>query len=325
MIFLAITLLFIALFFYGLQRRQPAKVKDDYSENVNLKLVFSVITIIIGFTSAVLFVISSITIVPAGHSGVLTVFGKTQDLPLTEGLHPKNPFAKKHNMNIRTQTYTMSDVHSEGQVVGKDALEIIMKDDLTMTIEVSVPFNLIHSASPWVYRNLGTSYVETIIRPEIRSTLRDVFSQYTSQELYSLKREEAKVVAQKKLQESIDEILKKKGFTGNIAIEISSVLIRDIQLPPVVKNAIEEKIAEQQRNEKMQYTLLREEKEAERKRIEAAGIRDFQRIVSEGISEPLLRWKGIEATIELSKSPNSKVVVIGSGDDGMPLILGSDK
>jgi regulator of protease activity HflC (stomatin/prohibitin superfamily) len=158
------------------------------------------------------------------------------------------------------------------------------------------------------------------VRPAIRSSVRDIFSKYNSQDLYSSKREEATLKAQQHLQEAIDLLTKRSGY-NNEAILIENVLTRDIKLPNSVKTAIENKIAAQQQAEQMEYVIQKEQKEAERKRVEAQGIRDFQLTVSQGISPQLLQWKGIEATTELAKSNNSKVVIIGSGKDGLPVIF----
>ncbi len=260
--------------------------------------------------------------VNSGNIGVEKLFGKVLDERVPEGLNTINPFVTVEEMTLRTQSYTMSAVSNEGQVKGNDAIDIITSDGLTVTVELSVLFRLNPNAASWVFRSFGPDYVSQIVRPAIRSSVRDIFSKYNSQDLYSTKREEATQKAQQHLQDAIDQLTKRSGY-GLEAILVENVLTRDIKLPDAVKNAIENKIAAQQQAEQMEYVIQKEQKEAERKRVEAQGIRDFQTTVSQGISPQLLQWKGIEATTELAKSANAKVVVIGSGKDGLPIIFDS--
>jgi regulator of protease activity HflC (stomatin/prohibitin superfamily) len=270
----------------------------------------------------VLVAFSSLTTVSSGAVGVQVVFGKVNtDGYLSEGLHIKNPFAVIHEMSVRTQTYTMSAVSDEGVKKGDDALEVISADGLTLKIEVSVPYKLIPAAAATVYQKFGEQYEESVVRPSIRSAMREAFSKYSAQEAYGTKREEAKHLALEKLRGTIEELVSKAGYTG-AAIDAEQALIRDIQLPASVKNSIEAKISAQQDAERMDFVIMKETKEADRKRVEAAGIRDFQSIVTTGITPALLEWKGIEATEKLAASANSKVVIVGSQKNGLPIILG---
>lgn len=275
------------------------------------------------FATALVFaVLGSVTTVSSGAVGVQVVFGKVDtEGYLSEGLHLKNPFAVVHQMSVRTQTYTMSAKNDEGQKKGDDALEVISSDGLTLKIEVSVPYKLIPAAAATVYQKFGEEYEESVVRPSIRSAMREAFSKYSAQEAYGIKREEAKHLALEKLRSTIEELVTKAGYKGP-AIDAEQALIRDIQLPASVKNSIEAKISAQQDAERMDFVILKETKEAERKRVEAAGIRDFQAIVTTGITQTLLEWKGIEATEKLASSPNSKIVIVGSQKNGLPIILG---
>jgi regulator of protease activity HflC (stomatin/prohibitin superfamily) len=160
------------------------------------------------------------------------------------------------------------------------------------------------------------------MRPSIRSSLRNGFAPYTAQEAYSTKRQQVQAFCEKELVASIQELVKSKGYDGT-PIDVQQVLVRDIKLPESVQKSIEAKISAEQDAQKMDFVIQKEKKEAERKAVEAEGIKDFQIIVSQGISETLLRWKGIEATEKIAASPNSKVIVIGSGKDGLPIILGN--
>jgi regulator of protease activity HflC (stomatin/prohibitin superfamily) len=258
--------------------------------------------------------------VDSGNIGVEKLFGKVLDERVPEGLNAINPLVTVEEMTLRTQSYTMSAVSNEGQVKGNDAIDIITSDGLTVTVELSVLFRLNPNAASWVFRSFGPDYVSQIVRPAIRSSVRDIFSKYNSQDLYSTKREEATQKAQQHLQDAIDVLTKRSGYNLE-AIMVENVLTRDIKLPDAVKTAIENKIAAQQQAEQMEYVIQKEQKEADRKRVEAQGIRDFQLTVSQGISPQLLQWKGIEATTELAKSTNAKVVIIGSGKDGLPIIF----
>jgi regulator of protease activity HflC (stomatin/prohibitin superfamily) len=215
-------------------------------------------------------------------------------------------------MDIRTQAYTMSATHTEGQVKGDDAIEVLTSDGLTLKLEITVQYRLLPSAAPKVYQSIGDDYVEKIVRPEIRSALRDKAVNYVSTDLYSMKRED--FVA--RVKQTVEEVFKTRGLA------LEGVLLRDVQLPATVQQSINAKISAQQDAQKMEFVLQKEKQEADRKRIEAQGIQDFQRIISQSISQPLLEWKGIETTEKLANSPNSKVVVIGSGKNGLPIILG---
>ncbi len=290
--------------------------------NINPMLVKQLLVAGLFSFGVVIIIASSITTVSSGHVGVLVVFGKVNtDGYLGEGLHLKNPVADITEMSIRTQTYTMSAVSDEGKKKGDDALEVISSDGLTLKIEVSVPLQINSCCCTTVYQKFGEEYEESVVRPSIRSAIREAFSQYTAQEAYGVKREEAKHLALAKLVASIEELVTKAGYK-EMAIDAEQVLIRDIKLPESVQKSIQQKITAQQDAERMEYVIQKETKEADRKRVEAAGIRDFQEIVTKGITPDLLAWKGIEATEKLAQSPNSKVVIIGSSKNGLPIILG---
>ena len=274
--------------------------------------------------SGVCALMSGLTIVDSGHVGVEVVFGKVDlETYLSEGMHFKNPFAKIVEMSVRTETYTMSSTADEGQKKGDDAVEVICSDGLTLKIELSVPMSLLPSAAPLIYQKFGEKWQEALARPSIRSASREAFSQFSAQEAYGAKREEAKGLGLKKLVATITELCGKSGITKP-AIDVQQMLVRDIQLPPTVKNSIEAKINAQQESEKMDFVIQKERKEAERKSVEATGIKNFQTIVSSGITPDLLKWKGIEATEKLAASENAKIVIIGD-KNGLPLVLGDSK
>ncbi len=239
--------------------------------------------------------------VPAGGQGVLfkRFAGGTQDEVFSEGLHFVPPWNYMQVYDIRRQDRL-------------ESMELLTSNGLTVKMELSVRYLPVSDELPTLHQTIGARYFDVIIKPILRSSVREVVGMYTPEEIYSTKR---------------DEITKQvhDGMLAAVAgkhVTIEAVLIRNITLPEQLRIAISEKLEEEQRSEKMQFTLARGRQEADRKRIEAAGIADFQRIVSQGLTADLLRWKGIEATEQLAASPNSKVVVIGAGESGLPLILG---
>ena len=245
---------------------------------------------------------SPLTVIPAGDVGVKDFFGKVSPGILPAGVHVVMPFTKVVKMSIKTQEI-------------KEVAEVPSKEGLTMDLETSVLFRLEPEKAPEIYRTIGRDYSSIAVLPQIRSALREVTASYEAKDLYSSQRE-------KIAREIYDLVNKMSGARG---IVTEQVLLRKIGLPAVVANAIQEKLKREQEAEQMKFVLQKEEQEAQRKRIEAQGIADFQKIVAQGISSQLLEWKGIEATEKLALSPNSKIVVIGNPKSGLPIILGSEK
>lgn len=270
---------------------------------------------------------ASIVVVDAGSVGVQVTFGTVNTSPVNNGLHLVNPFCAVHEMSVRTENYWMSHAAHEGQNKIDDAISVRSSNGLQMPIDVSVPYRLLPDIAPWVYSNLGPNYVEKLIRPSLSTATRRAASHYTAEELYSTKRDEFSDKIQTLMEEEVRKLLgdnyKGKNPPENVLV-ISQVLVGHVGIPETVKIAIEAKLKADQEQQAMQFTLLKAEKEATRKEIEAGGIQKFQEIVSKGIDEKLLRWKAIEATLLLAESPNAKIVIIGAGKDGLPVILGSD-
>jgi regulator of protease activity HflC (stomatin/prohibitin superfamily) len=276
---------------------------------------------------AVLLILVSCTVViPAGHVGVQVMFGRVKPAALTEGIQIINPLVDVVEMSVRTETYTMSATATEGQVRGDDAIQALSSDGLLMPLDITVAFRLVGSDAPRVYRDLGADYVDKIIRPASRTAVREAIAGFTAQEAYSTKREALPQKMHELLTERMRSLLEQReDFRGATGFIVDQVMLRKIQLPDKVKNAIEAKLEASQQAEQMQFVLDKERQEAERKRIEAKGVSDFQTIVSQSINTNLLQWKGIEATENLSKSQNAKIVIIGSGKNGLPVILNADK
>ena len=261
------------------------------------KSTFTFVIIII-----VLFLlIRSARVVPAGHVGVVDLFGKVRAEALPSGLHLINPLASVHRMSVQT-----SEV--------KETMDTPSSEGLTVHLDVSVLYHLDPAKAAEVYRSIGLNYESVVVVPNVRSSVRETTSSYEAKALYSAEREKMST----EINQHILAAIEPRGIT------IERMLLRDVALPPRLQQAIQEKLGAEQEASRMQFVLLKEKQEAERKKIEAEGISSFQKIVTEGINENLLKWKGIEATKELALSNNSKIVVIGSGKEGLPIILGGD-
>ena len=322
-----IVLAFLALFAaIGLRWFAFASRKD-------LRIQNSPIPHAVGIASGVLLVIAllaiamaSVVVVPAGHVGVQVLFGSVQPKALTEGIQMINPFVDVVEMSVRTETYTMSATSSEGRVTGDDSIQALSSDGLLMPLDITIAFRLVGGDAPRVYRDIGADYVDKIIRPASRTAVREAIAGFTAQEAYSTKREALPQMMHDLLTARMTSLLHQRDdFKSATGFIVDQVMLRKIQLPDKVKNAIEAKLEAAQQSEQMQFVLEKERQEAERKRIEAKGVSDFQTIVSQSINANLLQWKGIEATETLSKSQNAKVVIIGSGRNGLPVILNMDK
>jgi prohibitin 1 len=240
--------------------------------------------------------------IPAGHVGVKDFFGQVSSQTLPPGIRLVVPLTSVVRMSVQTQEI-------------KEIAEVPSQEGLILSLETSLLFQLDPAKAAEIYRTVGSSYIGTIVEPQFRSAIREVTASYEAKALYSAERERIAT-----------EILALfRRLAGERGIVVQQVLLRKIGLPPVVSNAIQEKLRREQEAEQMKFVLQKEQQEAERKRIEAQGIADFQRIVAQGISAQLLEWKGIEATEKLSTSPNSKIVVIGNSKTGLPIILSPEK
>ena len=263
---------------------------------------FIKIIIILFFLLIILLIGSPITIVPAGHIGVKDFFGIVSKNGLAAGIHFVIPFTKVIKISVRTEEML-------------EMAEVPSKEGLIMNLDVSLLFHLKEEFAPEMYKKVGKNYQKIVVEPQFRSAIREITASYEAKALYSAERD--------KVAKEIFELVKK--LTEERGIVVEQVLLRKIGLPTIVANAIQEKLRREQEAEQMKFILQKEQQEAERKRIEAQGIADFQKIVSQGISPQLLEWKGIEATEKLANSPNSKIVIIGNPKTGLPVILSTEK
>jgi regulator of protease activity HflC (stomatin/prohibitin superfamily) len=247
--------------------------------------------------------------IDAGQVGVKKLFGKVQPSVLESGLHFVNPLYEIEKLDIKTQNYTMSGVHDEGTKSGDDAMRVLTADGLEVTIDLTVLYKLLPSDAPKLIREIGREYETKIVRPIARTKIRDNAVYYDAISLYSTKRDEF----QNRIFKSIEDEFKKRSLV------LENLLVRNITLPAPVKSTIEQKIQAEQESQKMQFVLTKEKQEADRKRIEAQGISDYQRIINESLTDRQLQYEQIKAYKELALSDNAKIIVMGKGST--PVIL----
>jgi prohibitin 1 len=239
------------------------------------------------------------SIIPAGHVGVVDFFGIVSDRTLGAGINTVNPMAKIQKYSIQTKEH-------------KEAMQVLSREGLTIGLEISALYRLNPDSAARVYKTIAGGDYETIVLiPQFRSMSRAVTASFQASALYSTEREALGVA----IQSELAKVVAPRG------IIIESTPLRNVGLPSQLTEAIEQKQRADQESQRMEFVLTKEKQEADRKRIEAQGIADFQKIVATGISDQLLRWKGIEATMKIAESQNAKVVIIGSGKDGLPIIL----
>ena len=256
---------------------------------------------------------SMFKVIDAGQVGVKALFGKVNNDVLYSGLNIINPLVDVTNFDVKTQNYTMSAVHDEGSKAGDDAIRVLSADGLEVIIDLSVLFKVKPSSAPEILRTIGTDYLDKIVRPIARTAIRDNAVAYDAVALYSSKRDEF----QNKIFQTINKSFVKRG------LELEQLLVRNITLPASVKTTIESKINAEQEAQKMTFVLQKERQEAERKRVEAQGIADYQRILSSGLSDKQLQYETILAQKEIALSPNTKIIIMGNGKNA-PIILGGN-
>lgn len=294
----------IIIIFAGFAVSNQNNVISRYS---SITKIIGVVLVIIGLS------FSMFKVIDAGQVGVKTVFGKVDNNVLYSGLNIINPIAVITPFDVKTQNYTMSGVHDEGNKQTDDALRVLSADGLEVIIDLSVLFRVKGSAAPNILREIGTDYLEKIVRPVSRTAIRDNAVAYDAVALYSSKRDEF----QSKIFNTIEKSFAKRG------LELEQLLVRNITLPASVKASIESKINAEQDAQKMTFVLQKERQEAERKRVEAQGIADYQRILSTGLSDRQLQYESILAQKEIAKSANTKVIIMGNGKSA-PIILGGN-
>jgi len=245
-----------------------------------------------------LLLMASVTSIPTGNVGVLTLFGRVTGDILGEGIHLINPLKSVQKLSVQTQSV-------------KESANTPSNEGLMLALDTSLLFRLDRTKAAQVYQTVGENYSEKIVEPTLRAAIRASTSSHSANALYTNARE----LVQQQIQGELTTQLAARG------VIVEAVLLRDVQLPAMLKSSIEAKQQAEQDALRMSFILQKEKQEAERKRIEAQGIADFQKIVAQGISPQLLEWKGIEATEKLATSNNAKVVIIGNPKNGLPLVL----
>jgi prohibitin 1 len=251
-----------------------------------------------GVVIIAILLLASTTSIPTGNVGVLTLFGRVTGDVLGEGIHLINPLKSVQKMSVQTQSV-------------KESANVPSNEGLILALDTSLLFRLDRNKAAQVFQTVGENYAEKIVEPTLRSTIRGSTSSHTANALYT----NARDLVQQQIQDELTTQLASRG------IIVEAVLLRDVQLPAMLKSSIEAKQQAEQDALRMNFILQKEKQEAERKRIEAQGIADFQKIVAQGISPQLLEWKGIEATEKLATSNNAKVVIVGNSKNGLPLVL----
>lgn len=256
------------------------------------------ISLMVAFGAAAVALANCFTVIPAGHVGVVDFFGTVSENTLKAGINIVNPLAKVVKMSVKTQEL-------------KEVMDVPSKEGLTVQLEVSVLYHLNPEKAADVYKTVGEDYESIILEPQFRSVTRGVTAGFEAKALYTSERE----LLSKLIMDELEKVIADRGIT------IETAPLRRVGLPSGLSASIEQKLQAEQESQRMQFVLTKEKQEADRKRIEAQGISDFQKIVNQGLNQQLLTWKGIEATEKLASSPNAKIVVIGGGKTGLPLIF----
>jgi len=280
--------------------------ESQLSKFANFFRIFGFVVILLGLLS------STFKQIDAGKVGVKSLYGNVQPDILESGLHVVNPLLDITSFDTQTQNYTMSAIHDEGDKEGDDAIRVLSNDGLEVVIDLTVLYRVVPQDAPKIFKGIGENYTDKIVRPVTRTRIRDNAVYYDAVALYSTKRGEF----QQRIFKSIEADFKSRGLV------LEQLLIRNINLPASVKTTIESKINAEQDAQKMTFVLQKEKQEAERKRVEAQGIADYQRIISSGLTDKQLQYEQIKAQKEIATSPNAKVIFMGKGS--APVIL-SDK
>ncbi len=289
--FLLSLLIAIVAFFAWQTARKRMQLNLMYRTTANIAAAVMAFFLLVAL-------VQCFTVVPAGNVGVVDFFGTVSENTLKAGINFVNPLARVVKFSVKTQEI-------------KEQMDVPSKEGLTVQLEISALFHMNPDKAAEVYKTIGENYVQIILEPQFRSVVRGVTAMYDARALYTSEREQLAL----QILNELEKLVEPRGFT------VETTPLRRVMLPAGLTAAIEEKLRSEQESQRMQFVLTKEKQEADRKRIEAQGISDFQIIVARGLSEQLLTWKGIEATEKLANSPNTKVIVIGGGKTGLPLIL----
>ncbi|MCX6155507.1 MAG: prohibitin family protein [Candidatus Kapabacteria bacterium] len=285
------------------------KIQSPLMQYKSIIKIIGLILIIVGALS------KSLVIVDPGEIGVQVLFGQVKSDYLSEGMNIINPLMDVKHLNVKTLNYTMSATHDEGQKQGDDAIRILSRDGLEVAIDLTVLYRINSSQAPNIMKTIGLNFEENVIRPIIRTRIRESAVSFNAIELYSTKRE----IFEGGIKLNLEKDLLERGFI------LERILVRKTMLPNSVKESIERKINAEQDAERMKYVLQKETQEAERKRVEAKGIADGQKIMSENLNDKILQYEMIKAQKEIALSNNSKIIIVGNSKGSTPFIIGHDK
>jgi regulator of protease activity HflC (stomatin/prohibitin superfamily) len=274
---------------------------------------FLALWIIIGII-VLAFLFRSIKIVQPGYVGVRVLFGKVVEPTLKSGFHFINPFTTVIRMSTRTQAYTMSGIAREGRVRGDDAIEALTKEGLRVKLDLTIWYKIDPVKAGEIYETIGLEYEDKIVRPAVRTAIRDITSRFTTEDIYSEKRPQVTAA----IQEDTKGVLEERGIISE------KVLVRNVALPDKVRDAIDAKLAAEQEARKMEFVLQKAEKEAEVKVVEAKGIARAQEIINRTLTSKYLQHEAIQAYKELADSPNTTFIIMPTSPEGagIPLIIG---
>jgi regulator of protease activity HflC (stomatin/prohibitin superfamily) len=266
-------------------------------------LMLMALIIVIGIILVVM--MTAVTVVPAGHVGVHDLFGDVSKDEFQPGLRLKNPFAHVEMMSVKTQEYTMTYTKGEGAVHGSDVISALTKEGLTVNLDMTVLYRLRPDRANEVYKTIGPDYVNVIVRPQIRTAIRDVVAVYEAKQIYSADRQRVAL----EIFDEMKPVLEERG------IILESVLLRHVQLPAELTNAIEQKLTAEQNIEKKAFEVQEAKQEANRKREEAQGIADANTIIANSLSNNYLRWYWINGL-----QTQESIYYVPVGSDGLPIM-----
>ncbi|MFB0508904.1 MAG: prohibitin family protein [bacterium] len=287
-----------------------AMIIQKSSQAAEYRIMANRIKILALIGTVILLVASCFRIVPPGHTGIPVLLGKVLS-QLRSGLNITWPIVHVELMDVRTRAYTMTSAREEGEVKGDDAIDALTSDGLTVRLDVTVWFKLDENKASWVYSNIGPDYVAKIVRPSIKTALRDGAVRYTAVGLYS-------TAGRTEYTAYVDSLLT-NAFDGRGVIK-ERILLRKVALPDIVKNAIEEKLAEEQNAQKMEFTLAKQTREAERRRIEAKGISDANKEIAKSLTSNYLTWYYVDMLKTVANTQNNTFVITPFDQKLVPML-----
>jgi regulator of protease activity HflC (stomatin/prohibitin superfamily) len=264
------------------------------------RLAVRTVVLLVGAIAAIASILKTLAIIPPGTVGVVNLFGQVSPTPLEPGIHLLNPFAEVVKFSTRIRDI-------------KENVDTISREGLNLNMDVSLEYKLDPQKAAAVYQTIGTDETEILVS-RFRSTIRAITANYPASNVYSTKRQEITQRLNRELRQQLPPL----GFV------VEETLLRKVQMPENLQAAIQQKLQAEQESQQMTFVLQKEREEAERKQIEARGIADFQKTVSQSLNSQILQMRAIEATEKLARSNNTKVVVMSGGDRGAPLILQPD-